>query len=123
MIEDIDQHGLTTKTEIEGGVVRAALVGRAESIARPLLDPFLKSLHETAITMKPREVVIDFRQLELMTSSCFKAFVTWVGAVSDAPPGSQYRIRFVADAKRHWQNRSLAALACFAEDLVEVETS
>jgi len=122
VIVDIDQHGLTTRTEIEGGIVRAALAGRAESIARPALDAFLKTLHETAIATKPREVVIDFRQLELMTSSCFKAFVTWVGTVSDAPPSSQYRIRFVADAKRHWQSRSLAALACFAEELVEVET-
>jgi hypothetical protein len=34
----------------------------------------------------------------------------------------QYRVRLLSNPSYHWQGRSLAALSCFAVDLVAVES-
>jgi hypothetical protein len=47
--------------------------------------------------------------------------VTWINTLQEAPADAQYKVRFVADEKKHWQNRSLGALACFAVDLIRIE--
>ncbi len=69
---------------------------------------------------RPRRVVVDFRALELMSSSCFESFVTWIGQVQEALPGERYPIEFRSNAQMHWQRRSLNALRCFALDLVTI---
>jgi hypothetical protein len=57
-----------------------------------------------------------------MNSSCFKAFVSWLGVLQDVDRVRQYRIRFLSDDQKHWQRRSLSALCCFAVDLVRIES-
>jgi hypothetical protein len=64
--------------------------------------------------------VVDFRAFDFMNSSCFKAFVTWIGLVQELESG-QYKIRFLSDEGKHWQRRSLDALRCFAVDLIQIE--
>ena len=81
----------------------------------------LRRLHTRCVGESVREVAVDLRGLEFMDSSCFKTFVTWVSSVRDLPPGGQYKIVFFSDPKRHWQARSLGALACFAVDLISIQ--
>ncbi len=71
---------------------------------------------------RPRRVVVDFRALELMSSSCFESFATWIGQVqeTETAPGERYPIAFHSKAQMHWQRRSLDALRCFALDLVTI---
>jgi hypothetical protein len=120
-ITEIATSDLKTETEIARSAFTVKMMGSAETGAMTELDGFLKRLHESAVDAKVPEVVIDMRSLEFMNSSCFKQFVTWINTLQEAPTESQYRVRFVADEKKHWQSRSLGALACFAVDLIRIE--
>jgi hypothetical protein len=102
--------------------VSVRLVGSAESVAMAQLGHLLGKLHGEALRLAVREVTIDMRDLEFMNSSCFKAFVSWLGELQELAPGRQYRIRFLSDEQKHWQRRSLGALSCFAVDLIQIET-
>jgi hypothetical protein len=108
---------------LEGAAIRARITGNADLAARDVLEPFLVRLESEAQRLKVREVAVDLRDLEFMNSSCFKGFVTWIGALQELPAGDQYRIRFLSNPNMHWQRRSLHALKCFAVDLIDVETS
>lgn len=98
------------------------MTGSAESAALTALDAFLKRLHRSAVDAKIAEVVVDMRKLEFMNSSCFKVFVSWLGSVQDLDAAKQYRIHLLSNPNLHWQRRSLAALSCFAVDLVTIST-
>jgi hypothetical protein len=122
-IQDIHTQDLVTETHINKTSIDVKLVGTAESSSMVELGNFLHQLHETASSSKLREVVVDLRGLEFMNSSCFKKFVTWMSNLQDTPPESQYNVRFVSDERKHWQSRSLGALACFAVDLIRLENA
>ena len=113
---------LKTDTEIAHSAVTVKVSGRAESGATTELDGFLERLRQSAVTAKVPEVVFDMRGLDFLSSSCFKQLVTWINTLQELPADAQYRVRFVADEKKHWQSRSLGALACFAVDLVRIES-
>jgi hypothetical protein len=108
----------TTAHRSDELVVR--LEGTADSRFTDELARFVVSAQEASLATAVKRVVIDFRELEFMNSSCFKSFVTWLQNLLDLEPERQYRIRFLSDANKHWQARSLKALSCFAADLVEV---
>lgn len=122
-ISDISTEEFATHTTSSGGAITVRLTGSAENDTMRTLDAFLQTVHGGATQEKVPEVVVDLRSLEFMNSSCFKAFVTWFGLLRDAAPEAQYRVRFLSDAKKHWQSRSLTALKCFAVDLIQVEES
>jgi hypothetical protein len=102
--------------------LQVRLVGTAEADAMRPLNDLLRQLHGEAVRRGTRQVTVDVRELEFMNSSCFKALVTWVGLVEELEPAKQYQIRFLSDVKRHWQERSLGALACFATHLIRIES-
>jgi hypothetical protein len=102
-------------------VVAARLVGTADLNVKKALDEFLARLHETAQAHTAAEVVMDFRSLKFMNSSCLKGLVTWICAVQELPRQAQYRIVLVSSPEMHWQKRSLHALSCLAADLVTIQ--
>jgi hypothetical protein len=106
----------------EGGAFGARFEGNADTRAMTAIDALLTGLHAEALRLKAPKVMIDLRGLEFMNSSCFKAFLMWIGKVAALEPAEQYAIVFRSDPKKHWQNRSLEALRCFAVDLIRVET-
>lgn len=122
MTMEIDNGELRARTNRDGKEITIILAGTADTRALPDLDTFLKAVHGSALEDSTREVTVDFRELDFMNSSCFKAFVTWLGAIQDLEAAKQYRVRFLSDDGKHWQRRSLAALSCFAVDLVQIET-
>jgi hypothetical protein len=102
-------------------LVRVTLKGCADSRVVTEMGELLVAVHDAMVRTAAEEAVVDLRALEFMNSSCFKAYVTWLSRVQDLAPGSQYRVRFLSDAKKHWQRRSLGALRSFAIDLVHIE--
>jgi hypothetical protein len=122
VIEEINTTDFRTETEHDLAALTVRLFGSAEANASSALDSFLGNVHSSAIAEKIPEVVVDMRSLDFMNSSCFKTFVSWVNKIRDVPDASQYQVRFVADEKKHWQNRRLGALACFATNLIRVES-
>src|SRR5262245_18676829 len=108
----------TTPRQSNELVVR--LAGTADRRFTGDLSRFVGSAREAALAARAERVVIDFRELEFMNSSCFKSFVGWLQNLLELEPERQYRIRFLSDPNKHWQARSLKALSCFAADLVEI---
>lgn len=115
---ELSTPGLTARTAVEGTSFRVVFDGTAESEATELAA-FLKVLHASAIEAKASTLVLDMRSLEFMSSACLKAFVMWINLLKDA--SDRYAVRFVADAQKHWQGRTLTALSHFAADLVTIE--
>lgn len=87
------------------------------------LDDYLRAAHLEAKQTRVQTVVVDFRALEFMNSSCFKCFVEWLGTVQDLPPSERYKVLFESNRDMHWQRRSLNALRCFAMDVVAVSAA
>jgi anti-anti-sigma factor len=106
----------------DAGVVRVRFSGTADLEAKDDLEVFVKKLHREAVKHTATKVVVDFRELEFMNSSCFKIFVAWLAQVRDLEATQQYRIHLLSNPNLLWQRRSLAALSCFAVDLVAIET-
>lgn len=104
----------------EADELQVTLTGTADGRWTVPMAEFVGAVEQEAEAAPTSVVVVDFRDLEFMNSSCFKAFVTWLQHLLDMPVERRYRIRFVSNPKRHWQARSLRALACFATELVDV---
>jgi len=105
----------------DGPTLALRLVGNADMAAKDGLDSLLPRVHEQALAHQSPEVIVDFRELEFMNSSCFKSFVSWINEVTELDPDKQYKIRLLSKPELHWQRRSLHALRCFAIDLISVE--
>jgi hypothetical protein len=106
----------------DAGVIRVRFSGTADLEAKDDLEVFVKKLHREAVRLTATKVIVDFRELEFMNSSCFKIFVAWLAQVRDLEAAQQYRIHLLSNPNQLWQRRSLAALSCFAVDLVAIET-
>lgn len=94
--------------------------GVADMASIEPLDDYLRAVHSEATRNHAASVVVDFRALEFMNSSCFKCFVEWLGTVQDLPAAERYQVVFESNRDMHWQRRSLNALRCFAMDVVTV---
>jgi anti-anti-sigma factor len=118
----LDVPVLSADASLADSVMTARFRGTADVEAKPALDHYVAAMHEEACRVGASKVVVDFRELEFMNSSSFKVFVTWLSQVQELPAEKQYRIHFLSNPSMHWQRRSLAALSCFAVDLVTIET-
>jgi hypothetical protein len=95
--------------------------GNADLRAKARLDVFLDAADRQSVAAGVKEVVVDFRELVFMNSSCLKALVTWLGRAQERPAHERYTIRFIKEPAAHWQMRSFKALAAFAGDILTVE--
>jgi hypothetical protein len=117
----MDAVELKGKIGFEPGELHVLLSGCADSRVMAPLKELVTKVHDEMLRTGTPEAVVDFRELEFMNSSCFKAFVSWISQVQDLDPQTRYRIRFLSDRAKPWQRRSLAALSCFAADIIHVE--
>jgi hypothetical protein len=113
---------ISAEASADAGVVRVRFSGTADLEAKDDLEVFVKKLHREAVRLSATKVIVDFRELEFMNSSCFKIFVAWLAQVRDLEATQQYRIHLLSNPNLLWQRRGLAALSCFAVDLVTIET-
>jgi len=118
----IQGRDFSASAELSGAALTLALTGNADLNAKESLDALLPRVHEEAQRAAATEVIVDFRELEFMNSSCFKSFVTWINEVQELAPEKQYKIRLLSKPEMHWQRRSLHALRCFAVDVITIET-
>jgi hypothetical protein len=81
----------------------------------------MKEVHREAQEIAAKEVILSFRDLQFLNSSCFNAFVTWIHDVWALDEARRYRIRLLANEQIYWQSRSLDALKMFAPELVVIE--
>jgi hypothetical protein len=105
----------------EGTVLELRLKGDASGDVLDGLNNLLTQLHGEAVQRAVSEAVIDMRELQFMSSSCFKCLVTWVTDIQSLAEGKQYRLRFISNPTIGWQKRSLRSLSCFAVNLVTIQ--
>lgn len=110
----------TAASSYDGRALQLRFAGNADLDAKDALEVLMPRVHAESLRLGAREVVVDFTALEFMSSSCFRALVSWISDVQDLPTDRQYRIRLISSASVLWQRRSLHALKCFADDLVEL---
>jgi hypothetical protein len=110
---------MTADGELAGDAIAVRFTGTADTEGRLQLEGFVAKLHDAAARIEVATVVIDFRELEFMNSSCFKIFVAWLAKLRDSE--RPYKILIRSNPNLLWQRRSLAALSCFAVDLVTIE--
>ncbi|HWO24237.1 MAG TPA: hypothetical protein VNO30_36085 [Kofleriaceae bacterium] len=117
-IPDVVQQGFAFRAALVPGGLLVRLTGSADARATAELHAYVRHLHGEARRLDVSEVVVDLRSCTFMNSSCFKAILSWLSAISELAPGAQYRLRFTWDASSYWQRRGLAALKAYAVDLV-----
>jgi hypothetical protein len=103
-------------------VITACLVGTADLRAAEELEQFVAELHEATLSQGVNRLCVDLRQLEFMSSCCFKSLVSWLAKLEELPRERQYEVRFLCDPDMMWQRRGMRALTCFAADLVSVDS-
>lgn len=92
--------------------------GTGDLNAIDALGQFLPKAHVEGRALGVNEISFDFRDLQFMNSSCFKAFVSFIDNARSSAAG--YRIVFVTNPKHHWQRRSLEALRRLALGIVTI---
>lgn len=98
------------------------LTGEGNLEAVDAIRTVLTGAHSEAQRLALKEVVIDLTELEFLTSSGIKHFVSWLREAS-LLGDSAYAIRFVSSPKVSWQRRSLQALQIFASKLLTIEVA
>jgi hypothetical protein len=120
-LEPIEAPDFTATGRFEEARLALRLWGHADLGAKTSLDRFLDAADRQSVAAGVKEVVVDFRELVFMNSSCLKALVTWLNRVQDRPADQRYSIRFLKEPDALWQTRSFRALTAFAGAILTVE--
>ena len=121
-IEEIRESDFSAEAVVRERTMTVTISGNADLNVKAQLDRFLAGVHSQAQHQRLGEVMVDFRQLDFMNSSCLKCLVSWISQIQDLPAGTRYRLTFVSSQAMYWQKRSLHALSCLASDLVTVQS-
>ncbi len=117
-IHEITTPELVSETALGVERIDVRLVGSAEAGAQRDLTTYLEAVHGAALERGVTEVVVDLRGLEFMSAGCSRSMVVWIDELQRAP---RYVARFVSDAKKPWQRRTLESFVAFAGTLVRLD--
>ena len=117
-VSDIATPDLVTETDVDGKRIEVRLVGSAEAFVVGDLIAYLDAVHRVAVEADASEIVLDIRGLEFISAACLASMLVWLRQLQRGPA---CRPRFVWDAKKHWQRRTLDSLVTFAGELVRTE--
>jgi hypothetical protein len=119
-IEQLGANGLAVSLETKLGLIQVALSGTCDRESLPHLAPFLRGLHDEALRLSVRRVVVDCESLYFMNSSAIKCLVTWIGRLKAIPAEHRYSVQFRINKRLAWQQRTLAAVTRFAPDIASL---
>jgi hypothetical protein len=114
--------GFTLDPSQVGDQMTVRLMGNADMTVTTKLAPYLEMLHTEALRLGVKRMTFDIRELYFLTSSCLKCFATMLATVAKLDASLRYSVRFLANSNLHWQRRSLEALRCVAQNIIEIET-
>jgi hypothetical protein len=117
-VTPIDEASFRAEAVLDpANVVTVRFTGTADLTVRPMVDRFLRDVHDEICRIDVATVNVNMSALEFINSSCLKAFVGWITTVQAMAKG-RYHISFLFKPSRDWQRRSVDALALLAEDVV-----
>lgn len=120
-LQPIRTDNLESSHKLYGRVLHVKLKGAADQEAVEPFTQFFGELQGTVVENDITEVLFDFRELELLSASCFKRFAWWLEEVMSVSKPDL--IRFLSTRKYVWQRFSLEALSAFAEGRVSLAES
>jgi anti-anti-sigma factor len=120
LIAPMLDEGVSVDARRDGANYCVKFSGNADMRVKERIQKLLLEVHLEVCRQHISEVLVDLRELAFMSSSCIKAFVTWLMRVQSLAPEEQYRIHFLSAPESHWQRRSLTALSCVAAKLVTI---
>ena len=120
-LESIEDEGFRATAELADARLMLHLSGQADPRSNSRIEGFLQAADAQSVAAGVKEVVVDFRRLEFMNSSCLKSLVSWLRRVQERPAEQRYTIRFLHEPESHWQIRSFSALAAFARGILTIE--
>lgn len=97
------------------------LIGSADPAAAAPLARMLEAIDAELCTSGAKQLVVDLRSLDHMSSPCFKQLVLWVEKLAEREPANRYHIQFRANPSITWQRYSLPALTCFDTSSIAVD--
>lgn len=119
-IDDLKVDGCQIEATVKT-MVAVRIKGSAEGSAAGDLEKLFSKVHEECVRLSAVRARIDLTELEFMSSSCFKSFVSWVVRIEQLPEDQRYHIVLLSSPTRHWQRRSLHALESMGGDIISVE--
>ena len=84
------------------------------------VGPFLRAVHEAALSDQVSELRVDVSKLSFVNSSAIRLFVDWAGWIKASKNGS-YKLLFATNRHVTWQKTSFLALKSLAEDILSIE--
>ena len=120
-LPEVAQRAFALSHEAAPGSVTVRLIGSADSDVAPALGTFFERLHAEVVRTHRKEVVLDFRDLQFLTSSCIKYLVVAITRMTAAERASRYELRLVTAAGLRWQELSFQVLRQMAPGLVRIE--
>lgn len=117
-VQPLEQSTFGIEPELRATELALAFRGTGDLDAVEALGEYLETAFEDVRRLGLASIRFDFRELEFMNSSCFKAFVTFIERSKELP---SLQIVFVTDPRHHWQRRSLEAPRRLAMGRVSVE--
>jgi len=121
-LEPLNLQTFSIRHELTGDQAIVTLKGNADSDVASAFGHYLDRLHLLAVKSKAREVVLDFRELYFLTSSCIKCLVVFIKRDLALEARAQYRIRLVTTPTLRWQERSFEVLSQLAPVVVTISS-
>jgi hypothetical protein len=119
-LEPLNLQTFSIRHEVADDRVIVTLKGNADSDVAAPFAHYLDRLHQFAVKAKSREVLLDFRELYFLTSSCIKCLVVFIKRDMAMDARAQYRIRLATTPALRWQERSFEVLCQLAPMLVTI---
>lgn len=120
-VPTLSRGGFSATWMLSSTSVIVRLSGSADSEIAPALGGFLERLHAETVRANGKEVVLDFRELNFLTSSCIKYLVVAINRLAASPAESRYLLRLVSSPAMRWQARSFEVLRQIAPGLVQID--
>ena len=112
---------LSAEGRLAGDEVALKIAGHGDIAQAKMVGDLLQRAHSIALRSHVKRVAVDFRELNFMSSACFKQFVSWMSQIDALPKEDQYRVHITSSPAQRWQRTSLTALTCFAIGVMTFE--
>ena len=82
------------------------------------MKPFFDDVHTHITSKKIKEIIIDIKNLVFLNSSGIKEFVSWILKVEVLPKEKLYKLGFVGNKNKIWQQFSLETLKLLSPEII-----
>ena len=87
-----------------------------------IVMPFFQSIHDRLVDNNLDKVFCDLSQLKFINSANINCLVKWVSFIKTTPEEKRYKIIFLYNKPKFWQEKFLSVLRVFSRGAVELKS-